>query len=162
MRRLPLHRCGVLAGLLVASASARAQAPPPIAAGRAIAQGAAGLGLMPVGFIGGGLATRWAAHRLGADDETASPIALVGAYTMAALTTAAGPTLVGGGPHGRGSYAAALAGAAIGGVGSLAIIGLNKLVNIGRVPRIVSAIAVALLPPTGSTIGYDWSRSYRR
>ncbi len=152
----------ILVALTFAPLVLGAQSPPPVTAGRAIAQGAVGLGLMPVGFFGGGLATRWVANRFGAKGDPASTIALVGAYTIAGLATAAGPTIVGGGPHASGSYGAALAGAAVGGAGSILLVRLNKTVNTGPVLRIISAIGVVLLPSVGATVGYDWSRTYRR
>ncbi len=134
------------------------QRPPAVSPGRAIAQGAVGFVALPVGFIGGGLATRWAAHRFGASDDAASSAALVGAYSIATLTTAAGPVVVGPGPHATGSYPAALAGTVAGGIGSILLIRLNKAVNTGPVLRILSGLAVVLLPPVGATIGYDASR----
>ena len=138
------------------------QRPPDVTAGRTIGQGAAGLVAMPVGFVGGGLATRWAAHRFGSSDDAASKAGLVGAYSVAALTTAAGPTIVGGGPHASGSYPAALAGTVVGGVGSILLVQLNRTVNTGPVLRIVSAAGVVLLPAIGATVGYDWSRRYTK
>jgi hypothetical protein len=159
---MPPRLSALLFALAFAPPALRAQSPPPVTAGRAIAQGAVGLGLMPVGFIGGGLATRWVANRFGATGDPASTIALVGAYTIAGLTTAAGPTIVGGGSHASGSYGAALAGAAVGGAGSILLIRLNKTVNTGPVLRILSAVGVVLLPSVGATVGYDWSRTYRR
>jgi hypothetical protein len=140
------------------AAVAAQQRPPAVSAGRAIAQGAVGLVAMPVGFVGGGLTTRWAAHRFGASDDAASRAALVGAYSIAALTTAAGPAIVGPGPHATASYPAALAGTVAGGIGSILLIRLNKAVNTGPVLRILSGLAVVLLPPAGATIGYDVSR----
>jgi len=154
-----------VAGALVSGLGASLQAqqrPPDVSAGRAIGQGAAGLVAMPIGFIGGGLATRWAAHRFGSSDDAASKAALVGAYSAAALTTAAGPTIVGGGPHVTGSYPAALAGTVVGGVGSILLVRLNRTVNTGPVLRIISAAGVILLPAIGATVGYDWSRRYTK
>jgi hypothetical protein len=159
MRRTPI---ATLSLALLISLPLRAQTAPPITAGRAVAQTAAGAALMPVGFLGGGLATRWVARHLGATDDVASTIALIGAYTTAGLTTAAGPTLVGGGPHASGSHGAAVLGTAAGGIGSILLVRLNKAVNTGPVLRIVSGIGVVLLPSIGATIGYNMSRGYKR
>ncbi len=156
---------GCFGSALVAALGAPLQAqqrPPDVSAGRAIGQGAAGLVAMPIGFVGGGLAARWAAHRFGSSDDAASKAALVGAYSVAALATAAGPTIVGGGPHVAGSYPAALAGTIVGGVGSILLVRLNRAVNTGPVLRIISAAGVVLLPAIGATVGYDWSRRYTK
>lgn len=117
---------------------------------------------MPIGFIGGGLATRWTANRLGASEDAASTVALIGAYSGAALATAAGPTLVGAGPHAHGSYFAALGGAVVGGAGSVLLVRLNRAGDAGSVIRIISFIGVAMLPSVGASVGYNLSRRYRR
>ena len=115
---------------------------------------------MPIGFVGGGLATRWVATRLGASDDHASSIASVGAYVSAAALTAAGPTLVGGGPHARGNYFAALGGTVVGGAGSFLLVRLNRAVDAGGVVRVLSLVGVVLLPSAGATVGYNLSRKY--
>jgi hypothetical protein len=134
---------------------------PPVGVGRAVAQVGAGVIAMPIGFVGGGLATRWAATRLGASEDRASSIASIGAYASAAALTAAGPTLVGGGPHGRGNYFAALGGTVVGGVGSVLLVHLNQAVDAGSVLRIVSLVGVVALPSVGATVGYNLSRRYK-
>jgi hypothetical protein len=151
----------VAMSLSVLAGTARAQQePPPVGAGRAAGQVGAGILGTTVGFVGGGLATRWVATNLGASDDNASSIALAGAYSSAALLTAAGPTLVGPGPHAHASYWSALGGAAVGGLGSVLLIQINHLVDLGRIPRVIGGIAVVVLPSIGATIGYNLSRRY--
>jgi len=148
--------------LLTSQVAAAQHRVPAVGIGRGAAQVGAGLVAMPVGFIGGGLATRWVADRFGATADGVSTIALVGAYTSAAFATAAGPTLVGGGPHASGSYFGALGGAVVGGAGSVALVRLNRLGDAGGVARILSLIGVVILPSVGATVGYDLTRGYRR
>jgi hypothetical protein len=135
---------------------------PTVGVGRAAAQIGAGVLAMPVGFLGGGLATRWVANRLGATPDRASSVALVGAYASAAFATAAGPTLVGGGPHASGSYFGALGGAVVGGAGSVGLARLNRLGDAGGVARVLSLVGVVILPSVGATLGYNLTRGYRR
>lgn len=151
------------AGLLVADTRLDAQQrPPAIGAGRAVGQAAAGLLGTPVGFVAGGLGARWSATRLGASEDRASSVATVGGYVGAALATAAGPALAGAGPRATGSYWAALGGAAAGGIGSFLIARLNRAVDLGSVPRLVSTVIVVALPAAGATVVYDLSRRYRQ
>jgi len=151
------------AALLVAAAGPlpAQRRPPPVGAGRAAAQVGAGVLGTPIGFFGGGLATRWAAARFGAGEDRASTVGLVGAYSGAALVAAAGPTLVGAGPHATSTYWDALAGAVVGEAGSVVLARLNRAVDLGAVPRIVSAIAVFALPGVGAALGYDLGRRPR-
>src|SRR5262249_54441077 len=108
------------------TASAQRRGQPAVTGGRIAAEVAAGTAAMPIGFIGGGIATRWVARKFGASDDAASSAGLVGAYTIATFVTAVPPTLIGqAGHHATGSYLAALAGTAIGGLGSFALIRLN-------------------------------------
>ena len=150
-----------------AAAQAAASGDPGRALGplRVAAQVGSGVVLTPVGFVGGGLATRWVARRLGANETGASRAAYAGAWTTAALTTAAGPSLVGARGPGSGSYAAALAGTLAGGAASFALVRINKrLANRGgesrpcRLVCALSGVAVFLLPSVGATVGYDLSR----
>jgi len=135
--------------------------PPPVGVGRAIGQGAAGFLGTPIGFVGGGLATRWVStHWFGASEDRASAIAMWGAYAGGALVTAAGPTLVGPGPHATGTYWGALAGSTAGGLGSFLLIRLNRAVDLGSVARLVGTVAVFTLPAVGATIGYDATRRW--
>jgi len=158
--------CGFL---LIGSARAEAQrrGQPAVTGGRLLAEVAAGTAAMPVGFIGGGIATRWVARRFGASDDAASSAGLVGAYTIAAFATAVPPTLIGqAGHHATGSYLAALAGTAIGGLGSLALIRLNRQRGeTSRPCHIVCAVSFAgviLLPSVGATTGFNLNRRYAR
>jgi hypothetical protein len=148
--------------LLLSPPSANAQHVPPPSAGRVAAQAGVGVVAMPIGFIGGGLATRWVANRTGASSDGASSAGLVGAYVTAAFATAAGPTLVGGGPHASGSYFGALAGAVAGGAASFGLVRLNRLGDAGGVLRVLSLVGVVILPSAGATAGYNLTRSYRR
>jgi hypothetical protein len=151
-----------VSGAVVSGGRAQGQrSPPPVGLGRAVAQTGAALLAMPLGFVGGGLASRWAATRIGASDDRASDVGLVGAYAGGALATAAGPTLVGGGPHARGTYLAALGGTVVGGAGSLLLVHLNRAGDAGAVLRVVSAVGVVMLPSIGATVGYNLSRRYR-
>jgi hypothetical protein len=85
---------------------------------------------------------------------------MAGAYVGSALATAAGPTIVGPGSSVRGTYWAALAGATAGGVGSFLLIHLNRAVDLGTIPRLLSAVAVVALPAVGATAGYNLSRGH--
>jgi len=157
----------MLACAAVPLTGASAQRGQPAVTGvRISAEVASGLVAMPIGFFGGGLATRWLAHRAGVtDDEKAGTIATVGAYTFAALATAVPPTLIGNaGPHATGSYAASLGGAVVGGLGSWALVRLNQPAGRRDQPChvlcIASTAAIFLLPSAGATIGYNLSRRY--
>ena len=157
---------GCFASALVAGPGASLQAeqrPPDVSAGRAIGQGAAGLVAMPIGFIGGGLATRWAAHRSGSSDDAASKAALVGAYSVAALTTAAGPTIVGGGPHATGSYPSCPGGHSSGGRWQHSTRPIEPEPStqagcFGSLAPQASSSCLPLAPP----IGVRWSRRYAK
>jgi hypothetical protein len=156
---------GAFVGLLSPGAAARAQGQPAVTGGRVAAEFAGGLVAMPVGFFGGGLATRWAARRFGADEERAGSIAMVGAYTGAVLLTAVPPTLIGASArHTTGSYLAALAGSLIGGLGSFALVRLNR--QHGETDRpchlvcTISFAGILILPSAGATTGFNLSRRY--
>lgn len=155
-------RCVAVAGACVAAPLSAQRQPPPVGLGRAAGQTAAGLVGTPAGFLAGGLTTRWiAAHWFGASDDRASSDALIGAFAGSALATAAGPTVIGAGPHARSTYWSALAGSATGGLGSFLLVRLNRAVDLGTVPRFVSAIIVVTLPAVGATAGYGLGRRYR-
>jgi hypothetical protein len=156
-----------LLAALGAASPARAQSgTPPLNGGRVAAQVALGALGTPVGFLGGGVLTKWLVRHLGARDETASSAAYVGAWTGAALATAAGPTLIG--SHGRvtGSYLAALGGAVAGGAGSYLLVRVNdRGPDDDRPCRLRCAAAAAgvfLLPSIGATVGFNLSRRYER
>lgn len=155
----------VLAVSLGAAAPVRAQSDDPPLSGTKVA-GEIALGAVagPVGFVGGGLATRWVARRVGAGEEGASRAAYWGAWTGMALATAAPPTLIGTRGVTTGSYAAAVGGAAAGTLGSWALVRLNLWAGAGtepcRVRCVVSTAAVVLLPSIGATVGFNLSRKY--
>lgn len=156
-----------LAAVALAAAPGRAaaqdDATPSLSGLRVAAQVGTGVLATPVGFVGGGVATEWLARRLGASEERASRLAYVGAYGGAALLTAAGPALVGARGPGRGSYAAAVGGALVGGAVSALIV---RLEDHGpdephppcRLRCTLAAVAVFALPSVGATVGYDVSR----
>ena len=114
------------------------------------------------GFVGGGLATRWVARRAGATEGRASQLAMVGAYTGAALVTPVAPVLIGSRDGASGSYPAALAGTLAGGAASV------LLVYAGRhgafdcracTPlRWLAGAAIVVLPSVGATVAFDASR----
>ena len=126
-----------LAVSLVAAAPVRAQSDDPPLTGTKVA-GEIALGAVagPVGFVGGGLATRWVARRAGAGEEAASRAAYWGAWTGMTLATAAAPTLIGTRGVTTGSYAAAPPTAAA-----------YEPVVTPRVPMIVGGAAVASAIP---------------
>ena len=145
----------------------RAQRGQPAVTGiRITAEVASGLAAMPIGFFGGGLATRWVARRVGVSDDTeAGTIATIGAYSFAALATAVPPTLIGNAaPHTTGSYVAALGGAVVGGLGSWGLVRLNQPAGRRDAPCrftcIASTVAIFLLPSVGATLGYNLSRRW--
>jgi hypothetical protein len=163
-------RSASLAALLLVTASMDALAQhgqPAVTGGRIAAEVVSGVAAMPVGFIGAGLASRWVARRFGAGDDAASTAGLIGAYTVAAFATAVPPTLIGqAGRHATGSYLAALAGTAVGGLGSFALIRLNRHTGDTTPPCrfvcVVSFAGVILLPSAGATTGFNLSRRYSR
>lgn len=140
---------------------------PPLNGGRVALQVGTGALLTPIGFVAGGLTTRWVARRFGASDDAASRAAYVGAWTTAALATAAGPTFVGSRGRVTGSYLAALGGAVAGGAFSFVLVRLNDRKGDAadppcRIVCAVSAVAVFLLPAIGATVGYDLTREYEK
>ncbi len=157
--------CAICA-IFAAPVSAAAQGgQPPVTGGLIAAEIAGGVAAMPLGFLGGGLATRWAARRFGADDETAGSAAMIGAYTTAVFVTAIPPTVIGlSGHDATGSYLAALAGSAVGGLGSFALVRLNRQsgesIRPCRVTCVLSFVGVMLLPSVGATVGFNLSRRY--
>jgi hypothetical protein len=162
-----LHRSIACALAILAPACAAAQDDlPALSAPRVAAQVGAGFALMPVGFVAGGKLTKSLALRSGMEEERASSVALRGAWAGAALTTAAGPALVGARGPGSGSYLAAVGGAVAGGLGSALLVRIND--RTGDDPRppcrircTIAAVAVFTLPSIGATVGYDLSRRAR-
>ncbi|HEU4629801.1 MAG TPA: hypothetical protein VFS08_08635 [Gemmatimonadaceae bacterium] len=164
--RGPLVALALGAALAAAPGRAAAQDDgdaPSLSGLRVAAQLGTGALATPVGFVGGGVATEWLARRLGADEERASTLAYAGAYTGAALLTAAGPALVGARGPGRGSYAAAVGGAVVGGALSALLVHLqdhdpDEPHPPCRLRCTLAAVAVFTLPSIGATVGYDVSR----
>jgi hypothetical protein len=163
-RRLPTAALGALLLGVWPPTSGAAQAPDrSLSRERVAAQVAAGALGPPVGFLTAGILTDRVFERLGRDDPTTSRIALAAAWTGAALATGAGPALVGARGPGRGSYPAAVGGAALGGLASWAIVRLvdrdgEHPPRGGRLGAAAAAIAVFLLPGAGATAAYNASR----
>ena len=150
--------------LLASAAPARAQGDPPLTGSKVAAEVTLGALAGPVGFVGGGLATRWVAQRMGAGEEAASRAAYLGAWSGMALATAAPPTLIGTRGVTTGSYAAAVGGAAAGALASWGLVRLNLWAGAAdgpcRVKCVVSTAAIVLLPSIGATVGFNLSRKY--
>ncbi len=168
----PAPRRALVAALLTLStaagskrANAQSTAPdlPSQSVGRATAQIASGLALAPIGYVGGGLATRFIVRRFGGTEGDASGAANKGAYVGVAVATAAGPALIGARGPGRGYYLAALGGATVGMFGTALVARLNRTPDDAPLPPCrlkcrVSAVAAFLLPSVGATLGYNLSR----
>ncbi|GJG86987.1 hypothetical protein tb265_21680 [Gemmatimonadetes bacterium T265] len=149
--------------LAVGPAGAQDRALPSVSAPRVAAQLGTGLLLGPVGYVGGGLATRYVARRLGASPGTASTAAERAGYVGIATATAVGPTLIGARAAGHGNYFASLGGATAGMFGSALVARLNRPPADAPDPpcRLVcrlSAVAAFALPSIGATVGYNLSR----
>ena len=154
-------------GAATAASPALAQADahdvPSLGAGRVVGQIASGVALGPVGYVGGGLATRFLVRRFGGSQGTASNAADKGAYVGIAAATAVGPALIGARGPGHGNYFAALGGATVGMFGTALVARLNRTRDDQPLPpcRVkcrVSAAAAFLLPSVGATLGYNLSR----
>ena len=167
-RRIVQPLAAIALGLVLSATPALAQrSPRPLSGARVAAQVTGGALTMPLAFIGGGLATRWVAGRLGATENQASRVAYLGAWSAAALATAGVPALIGARGPGTGSYAAALAGTLAGGIASYGLIRLNRRGDEDerrpcRLGCIVSAAGVFLLPSIGATVGFNLSRRTTR
>ena len=134
-----------------------------LGAGRVAAQIATGVPLGPLGYVGGGLATRFVLRRFGASQGTASTAAERAAYVGTALATAAGPALIGARGPGHGSYFGAVGGATVGMFGTALVARLNRTPADRPDPpcRLVcrlSAVAAFTLPSIGATLGYNLTR----
>lgn len=151
------------AALVLAPCAVAAQSLPALGAGRVAAQIATGTVATPIGFVGGGIATKRIARALGAREHVVERAAYTGAYTTAALAAAAGPALIGARGSGHGSYWAGVGGAVVGGLGSALVKRLHDRAP-DDVPRpchlacIVAATAIVALPSIGATVAYDASR----
>lgn len=157
MRRLVFALATTVA-LIPVSVGAQA---PRLGGGRVAAQIATGTVGGVVGFVGAGLLTRSIVRRHGMDEEQASKPAFIGALVGMTLVTPVGPALVGN-HEGAGSYAAAQGGAVAGGLASAMLIAVGRR---GAMDcrfcgplRLLSGIAIAILPSVGATVAYDATR----
>lgn len=119
----------------------------------------------PVGYLGGGLAARWTASKLGASDETARTVAYVGAYTGAALTTAAAVEYLGRTSRVSGSFPATLGGAFAGELASWGVVELGRALYsdaeaCNLLCNTLGATAF-VLPAVGATVAHSLSRDWR-
>ena len=156
-----------LALVVLPAAAAAQQGDPPLEGVRIAGEVAGGMLATPVGFIAGGLLTRTIALRMGAGEDAASRAAYVGAWTAAALSTAAAPTLIGRIGRPTGSYGSALVGAVAGGLASYGVVLLNRRPDDAddrpcRIGCVLGSVAVFVLPSVGATIGFNMSRRYDR
>jgi hypothetical protein len=166
-RRVAAAAAVALAALATAVRPAAAQGDPPsLGAGRVGAQVALGVPAGAVGYVAGGLATRWVARRFGATDGEASRLAHGGTYVGIAFFTAAPPALVGARGPGSGRYLAAVGGAGAGELASalVARAGRARYGDRGGRERPCTAgckllgAAAFVLPSVGATVGYNLSR----
>ncbi len=136
---------------------------PGLSAVRVAGQLGTGVLLGPIGYVGGGLATRFVVRRLGGSQGTASTAAERAAYVGVAAATAVGPTLIGARGPGHGLYVASLGGAAVGMLGTALVARLNRTSDDRPDPPCrltcrLSAVAAFTLPSIGATLGYNLSR----
>ncbi len=162
----------LLAGALLVASPAIAQDSSPRPAGdpggpgalTVVGQVTLGTLSTPIGYFGGGLATRKVARWVGASDETARRAAYVGAVTGA--TVATGTTVHFLGRTGRvsGSYPAAVGGAALGGLASWGLVEFGRSRYREGVCTIVCriiAVSAFVLPSVGATVGHAVTREWR-
>lgn len=122
------------------------------------AQVVTGTVVAPVAFVAGGLATKWVARHLGADEARERSLAYVGAWTLAGAATAAVPPLFARG----GYYMASFAGTAIGGGAAAIMVASGRALfrDSARCGVVCTAwgIATFSLPAAGAAILYNRSR----
>lgn len=167
-RRLtgPVLLVSAIAGAVSARvATAQTTDLPAVSAGRVAAQVGSGVLLGPIGYVGGGLATRFVVRRFGGSQGTASTAAERGAYVGIAAATAVGPSLIGARAAGHGLYVAALGGATVGMLGSALVARLNRTPGDRPDPPCrlacrLSAVAAFTLPSIGATLGYNVTRRH--
>ena len=139
--------------------------PAAVSTGTAVGQVALGTLGTAAGFVGGGLATRWVARRLGATPDHASRAAYVGAWTTAALATPVAPMVLGSRDGVRGSYPAAVGGALAGGAASLLVVTAGRHgafdCRACAPVRVLAAVSAFVLPSLGATIAFNASRRAR-
>jgi hypothetical protein len=155
------RRLSVAAFLSVSgSLHAQIQETRPLSGGAITAQVSTGIVGTAAGFVGGGLVTRWAAERLGQDEESRGKTALVGAYATSVVFTAVGPALIGSRNTDKGSFGAAVGGAAIG-LTTAAIlrkIGRKGVFGESGPVALVVGAAIIALPSVGATIAFNRTR----
>lgn len=154
---------GLACGASARTANAQTSDLPGISPGRVAAQVGTGVLLGPLGYVGGGLATRFVVRRFGGSQGTASTAAERAAYVGIAAATAVGPSLIGARASGHGLYVAALGGATVGMLGTALVARLNRTPDDRPDPPCrlacrVSAVAAFTLPSIGATLGYNVSR----
>ncbi|MEP7382038.1 MAG: hypothetical protein ABI910_10150 [Gemmatimonadota bacterium] len=157
---MPMLLLLLLVSLTVRGSAVGAQErAPSLSAARVTAQVVGGTLVAPVAFIGGGVATKRLARRLGADDHRAGQAAYVGAYSATWLSTAAIPAVIGR----DGKFPAALGGSALGMLASVGVVRLGNWRYDGDRHACdvlcwsLGALVVAL-PSIGATVLYDQSR----
>ena len=132
----------------------------PVGVGGVIAQVSTGVLGTATGFVGGGLTTRWAARRLGMDEEARGRVALVGAYSSVVLMSAVGPALIGGKNTPNGSFGAAVGGSAAGLATAALLRKIGRRGAFGESGPIALVIGAAIiaLPSIGATIAFNSTR----
>jgi len=155
-----------LLGLGAVPALLRAQGVPAIGAGRVGAQVAAGTLATPLGFVAGGLAFRAVARHTGLADDDISRVADIGAAVGVAVASGGAAALVGARGPGRGSFPAAVGGAAVGtGLSGLLILVSRRGDDVPATPChvtcVLTTVAIVTLPSIGATVAYDASRRAR-
>ena len=137
---------------------AGAQASSQPSGGRIAAQIGTGVVLAPVGFLVGGLGTRWMAGHLGASEEGARRAATVGAWATAAAVTSLSPPLLKRG----GAWPHSVGGVALGGAAAGMLIWAGRARYRGadycRILCSTLGVAALVLPSVGATILYNRSR----
>jgi hypothetical protein len=139
--------------------------PGAPSAGVIAGQVALGTLATPVGYVGGGLATRWVASRLGASEEAARRVAYVGAYSGAAIATAATVEFLGRTSRVSGSFPVTLGGAVAGELASWGVVELGRALfsdsaECNLFCNVLGASAF-VLPSIGATVGHAISREWR-
>jgi hypothetical protein len=151
----------MVAACICTADSVRAQSTTRSLGGGAVtAQVATGLLGSAVGFVGGGLTTRWAATRLGATEEQAGRAGLAGAYASTILVTAVGPSLIGSRNTSKGSYVAAVGGAA-GGLAAAALLrkaGRKGIFGRSGPVAFLAGLTIVALPSIGATLAFNATR----
>ncbi|HKS04865.1 MAG TPA: hypothetical protein VJR92_01010 [Gemmatimonadaceae bacterium] len=149
-----------VAPFAIARAQGPANEPPALSSGAVAGQISTGtLGTL-VGFIGGGVTTRWVVRKLGVNEENAGRVAAVGAFVGVSAVTPIGPALIGSRGDAKGSYGSAVGGAAAGALVGLGVKELGKRGAFGGSGPVawVAGIVIATLPSVGATIAYNGTR----